>query len=126
VIDDLHRAVSVSEEATASIPIDYPERWAYLYGSAITLLDRFIAMGSVNDVDRAIQMNEQALAVMASDHFGRAICLNSLGSAFQHKFDRSGSLDDLDKAKSKFSIARSKSSADLVHSYRLDKALARL
>ena len=70
-MDDLNRAITISEQGVAATPSDHPTRTSHLETWANGLGRRFERTGSTRDFEEAIILNEEAVAVTTAPPFDR-------------------------------------------------------
>ncbi|RBR18668.1 uncharacterized protein FIESC28_05945 [Fusarium coffeatum] len=93
-IEDLQKAISLSQEASLS-SFD-PIKTRSLSTLGTLLGDRFLALGQISDIDNSIKTLEEAETRMPKTHFERPGVLGNLGVRFGDRYTRTGSVEDLD------------------------------
>ncbi|KAI2616349.1 CHAT domain-containing protein, partial [Hypoxylon sp. NC1633] len=97
-LDDLNRAIDISERAMDATPQDYPDRAFRLNNIGGWLGRRFERTGSIDDLNRAIDISERVVDATPQDHPDRAAWLNNFGAWLGRRFEREGSINDLNRA----------------------------
>ncbi|KAL8367940.1 hypothetical protein RB599_003723 [Gaeumannomyces hyphopodioides] len=96
-MDDLNRAVEVTDMAVDATPQDHPDRAAILNNLGGWLGRRFDRTGSMDDLNRAVEVTDMAVDATPQDHPDRAGRLINLGGWLGRRFERTGSMDDLNR-----------------------------
>ncbi|PQE10588.1 Tetratricopeptide-like helical protein [Rutstroemia sp. NJR-2017a BVV2] len=97
-IDDLNRAIEVTEEALANILPDHHNRAEWLGNLAIRLGNRFKVQGIIADLNRAVQVASMVVDVISQDHPGQSSLLSNVRNWLGRRVERTGSLHELDRA----------------------------
>ncbi|KAH6603228.1 hypothetical protein Trco_008003 [Trichoderma cornu-damae] len=106
-IDDINRAISLTDKAVDGTPCGHADRASYLEHLGTYLSLRFSQTWSMADLDRAISVVGEAVDVVSrhSDNNNnnnnnpkRASYLSSLGSYLAQRFEQTGSMADLNRA----------------------------
>ncbi|KAI2621937.1 CHAT domain-containing protein [Hypomontagnella submonticulosa] len=97
-MDDLDRAIEVTNTAVDLVPRGHPNENQCLSNLGAVLLARFKRLGSMEDLNRAIDTMETLVNNAPAPHPFRYMYLNNLGSAVGMRFHREGSMVDLDRA----------------------------
>ncbi|KAI1662037.1 CHAT domain-containing protein [Daldinia decipiens] len=113
LIEDLNRAIEVSEMTVDIMSENHPDRRPPLICLGIQFGVRFEQTGSMDDLNRSIDILNEALntnfrqskTVITSDHPAYAPALNCLGSCFSDRFRRTNSEDDMNRCIDMFSMA---------------------
>ncbi|RYP20115.1 hypothetical protein DL765_002957 [Monosporascus sp. GIB2] len=97
-IDDLNRAVDVTDVAVDATPQDHPNKAAWLYNLGTLLGMRFERTDSIDELNRAVNVASMIVEAAPQDHPSRVMWLNNLGLWLGRRFERTGSIDDLNRA----------------------------
>jgi methyl coenzyme M reductase subunit C-like uncharacterized protein (methanogenesis marker protein 7) len=97
-MDDLNRAVEVTNMAVDATPQDHPDRAACLNNLGSRLGTRFKRTGSIKDLNHAVDVAGMAVDATPQDYPNRAGYLNNLGKLLGRRFERTGSIKDLNRA----------------------------
>src|SRR5207248_692643 len=85
-IDDLNRAIEVTDMAIQNTPPDHSDRAGRLNNLGSWLGSRFERAGAIEDLNRAIEITDMAVATAPSGHPDRAAILLNLGSWADMRF----------------------------------------
>jgi tetratricopeptide (TPR) repeat protein len=98
MMDDLNRAIEVTDMAVNSTSDNHPARAGWLNNLCSQLGSRFERTGSMDDINRAVEVTNRAVESTPEDHPDRGAWLNNLGHWLGARFKRTGSMDDLNRA----------------------------
>jgi tetratricopeptide (TPR) repeat protein len=102
-MDDLNRAVELSDLALNATPLDHPNRAQYFTNLGNWRGTRFEQTKSMEDLDRAIEAADLAVDATPRDHLDRAGRLHNLGILLSKRFQQTESIDDIERS---FSCSR--------------------
>jgi tetratricopeptide (TPR) repeat protein len=79
-IDDLNRAIQITEQHITGMPEHYPHLDGVLNNLVVALRRRFERIQSIDDLNRAIDLNEKVIELTPEDHPHHTGRLNNLAS----------------------------------------------
>jgi hypothetical protein len=98
LVEDLNRAVEVSDEAVTAIPLDHPDRASCLGNLGNWLGKRFKQTGVIDDLNRAVEASDEAVTTTPLGHPDRAGRLGNLGNWLVTRFERTGLEKDIERS----------------------------
>lgn len=97
-VDDLNRAIDVSEAAAVGLGPDNPERSFILWNLGAMCGTRYQFSGGIEDLSQAIKWAEEAVTATPSTHPERPSRLNNVGILLLARSKETTSLADLERA----------------------------
>lgn len=97
-VNDLNRAIDITEEAVGAIDPDNPERAFILWNLGAMLGTRYQLLGGIEDLSQAIKWAEGAVTATPVTHPDRPSRLNNVGMFLLERNKQTTSLADLERA----------------------------
>jgi hypothetical protein len=97
-MDDLNRAIEMTNRAVAATPLDHPDRARWLNNLGTWLGTRFQRTEMMNELNRAVEVTDMAVEATPLNHPDRATYLGDLGLWLYTRFRWTGAREDIDRS----------------------------